>query len=456
MSRRIAVAALIAATIAGSLLAPPSPAAAQTGGASASTIHYWNDTLLELYRRQGGGPGPLARAAALMHTGIFNALNTADWSQRGWSGQGFDWYGARPAPQGNYVNEDAAAGLVARELLMQAFPAHQPYIRQRFEARNGAAPPNDAVDLANRTVAEIRRLRNGDGWDNLTPYPFESTVGAWQLTGQGCDNATTSPVNPTWGLVRPFTMSSPTQFRQSHPGGFTNHPALLASGLYATQLNEVKSLGRFDSTTRTAQQTQIAWFWANDLDGTYKPPGQLLTHTRIVAQQRGVTDPTRLARLFSHVSMALADAGIAAWDMKYRTWMDLWRPQTAIQQAASDGNPNTDPDAGWLPLSATQSNQRFSPCFPAWVSGHATFAAAWAGVLRTEFGDSANVTLTTEDPHAQGVTRTFATFTQAAVENAESRIHLGVHYRFDADAGLAAGFAIGAQARNTTLGALTL
>jgi hypothetical protein len=345
MFRRIALVTVIATTVAGSLLAAPSPAAAQTGGATPATIYYWNDTLLELYRRQGGGPGPLARAAALMHTGIFNALNTADWSQRGWTGQGFNWYGARPAATGSYVNEDAAAGLVARELLMQAFPNHQTFIRQRFEARNGQAPPNDAVDLANRTVAEIRRLRNGDGWDNLTPYPFESTLGSWQLTGQGCNNPGSSPVNPTWGQVRPFTMTSPTQFRQSPPGGFSSYPALLASGLYAQQVNEVKALGRFDSTTRTAQQTQIGWFWANDLDGTYKPPGQLLAHTRIVAEQRGVTDPTRLARLFAHVSMAMADAGIAAWDMKYRTSIDLWRPQTAIQQAANDGNPATDPDA---------------------------------------------------------------------------------------------------------------
>jgi hypothetical protein len=457
-TRRVAAAALVAATFAGSLLAPAAPAAAQSGAATAATIHYWNDTLLELYRRQGGGPGPLARAAAIMHAGIYNALNTADWSQRGWTGQGFDWYGARPAPQGSYTSEDAAAGVVARELLMQAFPSHQSYIRQRFEARNGQSPPNDAVDLANRTVAEIRRLRDGDGWDNLTPYPFQSTLGAWQLTGHAsCDSATGDPVTPNWGTVRPFTMTSGSQFRQPLPGGFGSYQALLASGLYAQQLAEVQAVGRFNSTTRTAQEEQIGWFWANDLDGTYKPPGQLLSHTRIVAQQRGVTDPVLLSRLFAQVSLALADAGIAAWDMKYRTAIQLWRPQTAIQQAANDGNPATNPDASWLPLSADQSNQRFNPCFPAWASGHATFAAAWAGVMRSEFGDGANnVTLTTEDPHAAGATRSFGTFTQAAVENAESRIYLGVHYRFDADAGLAAGFGIGDRVHDTTLGPLAL
>jgi hypothetical protein len=453
ISRRVGTVAVVLATLAGPLLVP-SPAAAQTGAATAGTITYWNDTLLELYRRQGGGPGPLARAAAMMHAGIFNAINTADWSQRGWTGQGVDWYGARPAPTGSYVNEDAAAGMVARELLFQLFPAHQSFISQRFTARYGQTVPNDAVDLSNRTVAEIRRLRNGDGSANLTPYQVQNTPGAWRPTaGGGCNSA----IDPNWGTVRPFTMTSPTQFRQPLPGGFTTYPALLASALYAQQVNEVQSLGRFNSTTRTAQQTQIAWFWANDLDGTYKPPGQLLVHTQLVAQQRGITDPNRLARIFAQVSLAMADAGIAAWDMKYRTAIDLWRPQSAIQLAASDGNPATNPDPAWLPLSATRSDERFSPCFPAWVSGHATFGAAWAGVLRSEFGDNANnVALTTEDPHAIGVTRSFGSFTAAAVENARSRIYLGVHYQFDADGGLAAGFGIGDRVHDVTFLPITL
>jgi hypothetical protein len=454
ISRRVGTVAVVLAAVASSLLVPASPAAAQTGAATSATIFYWNDTLLELYRRQGGGPGPLARAAAIMHAGMFNAINTADWSQRGWTGQGVDWYGARPAPTGSYVNEDAAAGLVARELLFQAFPAHQPFIAQRFTARYGQSPPNDAVDLANRTVAEIRRLRNGDGSANFTPYQTSTTPGAWRPTaGGGCGNA----VDPNWGAVRPFTMTSTTQFRQPLPGGFTSYPALLASSLYAQQVNEVQSLGRFNSTTRTALQTQIAWFWANDLDGTYKPPGQLLVHTQLVAQQRGITDPNRLARIFAQVSLAMADAGIASWDMKYLTPIDLWRPQTAIQLAASDGNPATNPDPAWLPLSATRTDERFSPCFPAWASGHATFGAAWAGVMRSEFGDNANnVVLTTEDPHAIGVTRTLPTFTAAAVENAESRIFLGVHYRFDATAGNAAGFGIGDRVHDTTFLPITL
>jgi hypothetical protein len=425
--------------------------------AATGTVYYWNNVLLEVFRREGGGPGPLARAAAMMHAGIFNAFNTADWSRRDWRGTGYNWYGGPTQMEGLFVNDDIAAGLVARDLLIDVFPAQSGFVNQAFTNRHGTNNPPDAVELSGRIVTQMRGLRAGDGSDADNRYPFSGEPGGWQLTGSTCgaSDGVNGPVDPKWGLVRPFTMTSNTQFRQGPPGGFTSYSTLLTSDLYTRVFNEVKALGRFDSATRTAEQEQIAWFWANDLNGTYKPPGQLLEHTRIVAQQRGIGSALDLARLFAHVSLALADAGIAAWDMKYQTPIDLWRPQTAIQQAANDRNPNTATDFTWLPLSADTSEQRFNPCFPAWVSGHATFGAAWAGVMRRQFGDNITMTLTTEDPHAVGVRRTFSSFTRAAEENARSRIYLGVHYQFDADGGLAAGFALGEYVQGNFLRTIT-
>jgi membrane-associated phospholipid phosphatase len=456
------VALLATVALAGALTALPSHATADPGVspklATTGTVYYWNDVLLEVFRRAGGGPGPLARAAAVMHAGVFNAFNSADWSRRGWAGTGYAWYGGTPQRAGLFQNDDIAAGLVARDLLTDVFPAQGGFVAQAFTARHGTTTPPDAVELAGRVVSQMRALRTGDRSANTTRYQFSGESGAWQLTGSSCgaSDGASGPVDPHWGLVRPFTMTSTTQFRQPPPGGAGGYQALLTSALYTAAFNEVKALGRFDSTTRTAEQTQIAWFWANDLNGTYKPPGQLLDHTRIVAQQRGIASGLDLARLFARVSLALADAGIAAWDMKYLTSIDLWRPQTAIQQAQNDNNPNTVTDFTWLPLSADRSGVRFTPCFPAWVSGHATFGAAWAGVMRRELGDNVTMTLTTEDPHAVGVRRTLSSFTQAAQENARSRIFLGVHYQFDAASGLAAGFALGDHVHRNFLGALTL
>jgi hypothetical protein len=94
-------------------------------------------------------------------------------------------------------------------------------------------------------------------------------------------------------------------------------------------------------------------------------------------------------------------------------------------------------DATWTPLGPT-------PCFPAWVSGHATFAGTWGQTMENEFtGVDANdpfpLELGTDDPNAANVTREFDTFDEAAEENAFSRILLGVHWRVDGVDGLATG-----------------
>jgi len=436
---------LVLATVlsfAGLAVITQQPAAAAGGTATVNTVYYWQNVMLEVFRRQGGGPGPLARGAAIMHGGVFDLLNSANWSRQNLVGTGYDRAFALlvfdPA-----TDDNLAAGIVARDLLKFAFPAHQTYIQQKYTERHGSASQQAATDAAAQVVNSVKSYRTNDG-SNATPtYTFDNVPGAWRLTpNPDC----TAPVDPHYGAVTPFVMSSSSQFRRPLPAGATSYATLLASSTYTTVFNDVKSLGRINSTTRTATQTQIAHFWGNDANGTYKPPGQLLEHTRVVAQSR-ITDPLRLSRLFARASFALADAAIAAWDMKYRTPVDLWRPVTAIRLAGTDNNPNTAADSTWTPLGP-------SPCFPAWVSGHATLAGAWARVMAGEFGDAITYTGGTEDPNAVGVNRTFTSFSSAAVEDARSRIYLGVHYQFDGDDGRAAGINIG-NLTNTRIQAMT-
>ncbi|MEJ7660666.1 MAG: vanadium-dependent haloperoxidase [Hymenobacter sp.] len=161
------------------------------------------------------------------------------------------------------------------------------------------------------------------------------------------------------------------------------------------------------------------------------------------------------ARLFALAGTAMVNASIVAWQGKYfsptgKPPVRLWRPETAIRRATEDGNPSTVAEATWQPLSAQQSGTRFSPNFPAYVSGHSTFGAAWAAAMHDFFGTNAVAfTATTEDPHAlrdeNGVrrTRSFASFTQAALENGRSRVYLGVHYQFDANGGFEIGTKVG-------------
>ncbi|WP_243146593.1 vanadium-dependent haloperoxidase [Scytonema sp. UIC 10036] len=239
---------------------------------------------------------------------------------------------------------------------------------------------------------------------------------------------------------------------------------MLPSRDYAGQVREVQQLGEAHSSQRTREQTEIAFFWANDLNGTSKPPGQLYTITQIVAkQEETVQSLLETARLFALVSIAMADAAIVAWYVKFlfpqendkNNLIRLWRPETAIREADTDKNPDTTPDRHWQPLSAMTDGTRFSPAFPAYISGHATFGAAHAAMMRLFFGrDSISFTATTEDPNAlrdeNGVklTRTFTSFTEAARENGRSRIYLGVHYQWDAEGGFESGTKVGEFAFN--------
>ncbi|BCL14322.1 vanadium-dependent haloperoxidase [Micromonospora sagamiensis] len=429
----VALAAVSLGTVAAVVPTVPASAVGPT-----DHVLYWNDVLLRTYRQVGGAPGPLARAGGMMHGAIYDAANSA------LCATGADrcigqQYRTTVAPTAG-VTPDLATAIdyAAYDTLRSIFPtiSFSTDLTTAQQDIPASAGRTDGQRIGSAAAQVMISFRTSDGAPDASTYADGTVPGQWRRTGSG------EPATPSWGLVKPFAMTSTTQFRPGLPAGHSSYPSLLASQTYADQVNEVKSLGRYDSTTRTADQTQAAWFWANDLDGTYKPPGQLFTHTQIVAKAAKLTQAGN-ARLFALVGLAMADAAIVSWDAKYQTAIDLWRPETAIQRANEDGRTDTVADTAWKPLSADVNNVRFSPPFPAYTSGHATFGAAWAGAMRGFFGsDTFAFTATTEDPHAVGVTRAFTSFSAAATENARSRVWLGVHYQFDADAGASSGTAL--------------
>lgn len=425
--RRLGLVALTTLALGGTLGGVAQPAVAAP---AADPVLYWNDVLLETYRQVGGAPGPLARGGAMMHAAIYDAVNSITTA-----GQPYVY--KTEAPKASLRH---AVAYAAHDALVSAFPGEN-FADELAAALNGAgADSGNGIGLGKAAAAAIIASRSNDGSADNTPYTPGTGPGHWRPTGSG-DAAT-----PNWGKLKPFTMTSSTQYRPQLPAGYSSMAALLASPEYAARLNEVKSLGSATSTTRTAEQTQIAFFWANDLDDTYKPPGQLFQHTQIVAAQRGLGTAEK-ARLFALVGLAMGDAGIVAWDTKYQTAIDLWRPESAVQLADTDGNDATTADPNWRPLSKGTDGVPFSPPFPAYTSGHATFGGAWAGAMKSFFGtDNISFTATTEDPHAVGVTRSFSSFSAAAQENARSRIYLGVHYQFDADYGVSSGTAMAESA----------
>src|SRR5262245_13503179 len=268
-------------------------------------------------------------------------------------------------------------------------------------------------------------------------------------------------------MVKPFAISSAVDF-QAPP------PPLLTSVEYANAFNEVKVLGAADAETndrdgnglpdRTPDQTQIGIFWGYDgSPGMGTPPRLYNQIARVLAVQQGNTE-LQNARLFALVNISMADASIAAWDTKYV--YNFWRPVIAIREAdpgtgptgLGDGNPATTGETTWSPLGASCSNScpagsNFTPPFPAYTSGHAAIGAAMFRTLRDFYGtDNLSFTLTSDE--CNGVTtdqngavrapatRSFSSFSQAAEENGQSRIYLGIHWRFDKTAGIAQGTSI--------------
>ena len=168
-------------------------------------------------------------------------------------------------------------------------------------------------------------------------------------------------------------------------------------------MDEIRLLGSATSTTRTADQTQQAQFWA-DGKGSYTPPGHWDLIAAQIAQQQGNSLSANV-RLFAQLYVALADSAIAAWDAKYT--YGLWRPIDAIRNGDLDNNPGTNVDATWTPLLIT-------PSHPEYVSGHSTFSAAAATILAATFGN--NTAFSTTAFTLPGVTRNYTSFTQAAQE----------------------------------------
>jgi membrane-associated phospholipid phosphatase len=162
------------------------------------------------------------------------------------------------------------------------------------------------------------------------------------------------------------------------------------------------------------------------------------------------------ARLFALVNLAMADAGVQSWQTKYA--YEFWRPIVAIRAGDNDGNDETPGDPAWNPLGSPRTNgpagaPNFTPNFPAYTSGHATFGAA-ALRMAANFYRRDDIAFSFVSDELNGinadqngnvrprVVRRFRSLSQAYWENAQSRIYLGIHWQFDATEGVAAGEAI--------------
>lgn len=408
----------------------------------------WNATVLNVVREwtttdddpyEGrivpSAPPQVTRNLAMIHTAMFDAVNAIEGGYQPYLGGLAAQPGASPK---------AAAASAAHAVASQLYPEADEMAHWNASLAESLAsvPDGDAKDqgiVFGTSVGEaMLAARADDGSAAVVEYTPGSEPGDWRRTLPGY----IPPLLPQWRYVEPFAIESAENYRPEPPPE-------LSSQRYADSVDQVMQLGRLDSDIRTDDQSEIAVFWA-DGGGTFTPPG----HWNQIAADVALTEGTSLienSRLFSLLNMALADAGIAAWDAKYH--YDLWRPIDAIRLADTDGNAATTVDAAWLPLVQ-------NPPFPTYTSGHSSFSGAADAVLTNFFGP--NVYFTTQlDGHnapAQRplaeeliVTRSFTSFTEAAEEAGLSRIYGGIHFDFDNTAGLESGRAVGTYVINALL-----
>jgi membrane-associated phospholipid phosphatase len=382
---------------------------------AADAVLDWNSAALDAIRADKTAPPIAARDLAMMQVAVFDAVNAIT---GGYHGYVMHRHGPKDA------SAPAAVAQAAHDVLTAVFPEQAATFDAKLASSlSGQKGPgvNKGVALGRDSARAILKARKDDGSTDQVTYTVGSGPGVWQPTPPAFS---TNPLLPQWPGVTPFAVPGGNTFRP--PG-----PPALGSAEYAAALDEVKSLGAVNSTTRTPDQTEIANFWA-DGAGTATPPG----HWNQIAADVGTARHNTLAqnaRMFALLDVALADAGICCWDCKYQ--FNFWRPVTSIRAADTDGNPATTADPSWTPLLVT-------PPFPTYVSGHSTVSAAAATELADFFGTD-KVHFATGDDTLPGVTRSFDSFSAAAAEAGQSRIYGGIHYQFDNQDGLALGRKVG-------------
>jgi len=380
-------------------------------GIRGNPVLEWGALTIDAIRVDNSSPTLSSRNLAILHTAIYDAVNSIQGTHQP--------YKFQVSPLGE-ASVDAAATAAARVVLEKLYPgftARAEVLYQRFiKASPANAALTNGLAVGHQVALMALESRESDGANTEVTYIPSDKPGAWRRTPPFFR----PPLTPHWRYVKPFGLPEVESFLPPPP------PALNSPD-YAEAVNMLKRLGGKASTERTAEQGQIALFWS-DFSYTAMPPGHWDLIAADIARQFGVSTADT-ARLFALVGMAQADAAIVCWEAKYRH--NLWRPVTAIQRAGEDENPLTEADPDWDHLLG-------SPPFPAYTSGHSTFSKASAEVLARFFGTDA-ISFNATSDSLPGVLRHFESLSACADEVGMSRIYGGIHFPFDNTAGKASG-----------------
>jgi hypothetical protein len=403
-------------------------AAALATPLAANTVIEWNQLAGQFV---SGPPFSQLRQYAMTHVAMADAVVAVEGRYEPFK---FDLGGARGA------SANAAAAQAAHDVLAAFLAAGTPgraAIDAKLAADLAAIPPglkNLGVAIGSKSAAMVLAWRATDGFAAADPRPpaFPPALLPSVLPGIWVTTASGAAQFSKFGEVEPFATLSSTQFLH-------DPPPQLESAEYAADFNEVKTEGQrpvpfYATCSAATDKHRIALTWANAA-----PCGGVTSAFRIwhnvardMAQVR-LLSLVETARLFALLTTSQFDSVQTSQHSKfvYR----LWRPETAIANAGAvgsdpdyDDNPATAGQTGWVPVLTT-------PPYPSYGGNMQCIGAGATGILRTLFGDANTFTAKwyVDNTPTSAVVRerSYTSFTELEVEEGDSRIYGGIHFRFD-------------------------
>ena len=364
--------------------APDQPVTITVAGPNA--VSTWNEIASATVNVPGAATGTpeekspnFAADLATVHVAIYDAVMAIVGTHQP--------YAVIPPSADADASQEAAVASAAYRVLLGLFPAR---------AADGPAKTK-GIAIGAEAAAAVLALRANDG-RSVVLATYVPGTGPGQFRGL-------NPVGRNGPYIKPFALTSNAQFRAPPP------PAL-TSATYAADFNETRLLASATSTTRTADQSQLALF------GTATPPLYLESNLRMFATtSRSIAEH---ARLMAMVWVAVNDTGNACFESKY--FYERWRPTSAITLADTDGNSATDVDVAWIPVVPT-------PNHPEYPAAHSCNSSAVAEVLTAYYG-TPNITFDFVGAGpATGITRHYTSMPAMLQDIQMARIAGGMHFR---------------------------
>jgi hypothetical protein len=380
--------------------------------ARADTVLAWNEIAVTTAIANAQNPFAQARTNAIVQLAVFEAVNAITREYE-------SYQGSVSAPDG--ASADAAAAQAAYHVLRTLFATNtatvialDAAIAHTLSGIPDGQAESDGIAVGDWAAAEILALRASDG---STPAQFKTpgaiAIGEWQAT-PSCSVVNGIQVGSLlhWRNVTPFAVPSAWSF-------VPPAPPTASSSQYAKDFAEVARVGLDTSTTRPAALSAIAAFFQAS-----SPSYLFGMSLRQVATAKGRSLSDN-ARSLALLSMAINDALVTSFNAKY--YYNLWRPETAIRAAATDGNDRTQPNPTFKPYIVT-------PCFPSYPSNHASGSGAAVEMLRRLYGSDGH-SIDISNPAVPGVALHYSGFHEIINDVDDARVYGGIHFRFDQDAG---------------------